>query len=312
MEIRQLEAFVAVADSGSFTAAGERVNLTQSTISQQIKALEEELGEALFVRGGRGVTLTAAGEQLMPHARLVLDALAEIGTLFSGPGRVPRGRLRVGAASMATAYLFAPLYERFIATHPHVQLLARATTTTDETIRQVLAGEIDVGFIAVPVSSQAVEVEHVAADEIVLVVGRNHEWASRASVTASELEGAPMIAFERGMSHRRTMDELFAEEGVTPQIVSETNDPQMVKSLVEIGLGIALIPRWAVSSEIADGRLHVLSLDGYSLVRNVSMIYLKRHTSAVRAFVEFCRVYKSSIATGTTPPPQKTKPARRS
>ena len=310
MEIRQLEAFLAIADTGSFTAAGERANLTQSTISQQIKGLEEELGESLFVRGGRGVRLTAAGEQLLPHARIVLDALDEIGALFSGPGRLPRGRLRVGAASMATAYLFAPLYERFIATHPFVQLLARATTTTDETIRQVLSGEIDVGFVAVPTSAPALEVEHIAADEIVLVVGRNHPWAGRGSVAPTDLEGVPMIAFERGMSHRRTMDELFAEVGVSPSIVSETNDPQMVKSLVEIGLGIALIPRWAVATDVASGRLDVVALEGYSLVRNVDMIYLKKHTSAVRVFVQFIREYKSSIETGTATP-EKTKPARR-
>lgn len=305
MEIRQIEAFVAVAETGSFTAAGERVNLTQSTISQQIKALEEQIGEALFVRGGRGVRLTDAGEELLPRARLVLDALDEIASIFRVKSRTPRGRLRVGAASMATAYLFAPIYERFIAAYPNVQLLVRATTTTDETLKQVVTGEIDVGFIAVDVVNQALEVETVATDEVVLVVGRSHPWADRTSVLAEELGGQPMIAFERGMSHRRTMDDLFAQIGIAPRIVSETNDPQMVKSLVEIGLGIALIPRWAVAQEAEAGRLRVLSLEGYSLLRDVNMIYLKRHTSAVRAFVEFCREYKSSIATGTSLRPEQ-------
>src|SRR5262245_20356865 len=243
MEIRQIEAFVAIAETGSFTAAGERVNLTQSTISQQIKSLEEQLGEALFVRGGRGVRLTDAGEQLLPRARLVLDALDQIASVFRVQGRTPPCRLRVGAASMATAYLFAPIYERFISSHPNVQLLVRATTTTDETLKQVVTGEIDVGFIAVDVTNQALEVEAVATDEIVLVVGPQHAWADRSSIAGNALGGQPMIAFERGMSHRRTTDALFAKLGVEPKIVSETNDPQMVKSLVEIGLGIAFIPR---------------------------------------------------------------------
>jgi len=297
MEIRQLEAFVAIAETGSFTAAGERVNLTQSTVSQQIKALEEGLGEALFIRGGRGVRLTDAGELLLPKARLILDAIDEIGAVFHVTGRSARGRLRVGAASMATAYLFAPLYERFIATHPNIQLLVRSTTTTEETLRQVLSGEIDVGFIAVPVTNATLVVEAVATDEVVLVVGPDHPWANRASIQAIELEGQPMVAFERGMSHRRTMDALFAEIGVAPQIVSESNDPQMVKSLIEIGLGIALIPRWAVAREAAAGRLRVLTLEGHRLVRDVNMIYLKRHTTAVRTFSEFCRQFKSSIGT---------------
>ena len=179
MEIRQFEAFVAIAETGSFTAAGERVSLTQSTVSQQIKALEEELGEALFVRGGRGVRLTDAGEHLLPKARLILDALDEIGATFKNSGRTTRGRLRVGAASMATAYLFAPLYERFIATHPTIQLLVRSTATTEETLRQVVSGEIDVGFIAVPVSNASLVVEVVTTDEVVLVVGPAHPWSGR-------------------------------------------------------------------------------------------------------------------------------------
>jgi DNA-binding transcriptional LysR family regulator len=249
--------------------------------------------------------LTHAGEELLPRARIILDALDEIAAVFRTPGRTPRGRLRVGAASMATAYLFAPIYERFISAHPNIHLLIRATTTTEETLKQVVSGEIDVGFIAVPVRHQALEVEPVATDEVVLVVGQSHPWAGRTSIEAAELEGQPMIAFERGMSHRRTMDELFAKVGAAPRIVSETNDPQMVKSLIEIGLGIALIPRWAVAREVEAGRLHVVSLEGHSFLRDVNMIYLKRHTTAVRAFIEFCRAYKSSIATGTTPERKK-------
>lgn len=298
MEVRQLEAFVAIAETGSFTAAAERVSLTQSTVSQQIKALEEELGEALFVRGGRGARLTDAGEHLLPRARIILDALDEIASAFKVLGRPARGRLRVGAASMATAYLFAPLYERFIATHPNIQLLVRSTTTTEETIRQVVSGEIDVGFIAVPASNNSLVVEVVATDEVVLVVGSAHPWADRTSIDPLELDGQPMVAFERGMSHRRTMDNLFAEIGVAPRIVSETNDPQMVKSLIEIGLGIALIPRWAVAREVAAGRLQVLTLGSHRLVRDVNMIYLKRHTTSVRTFTDFCRQFKSSIGTG--------------
>ena len=298
MEIRQFEAFVAIAETGSFTAAGERVSLTQSTVSQQIKALEEELGEALFVRGGRGVRLTDAGEHLLPKARLILDALDEIGATFKNSGRTTRGRLRVGAASMATAYLFAPLYERFIATHPTIQLLVRSTATTEETLRQVVSGEIDVGFIAVPVSNASLVVEVVTTDEVVLVVGPAHPWSGRSSIDPLELDGQPMVAFERGMSHRRTMDTLFAEISVSPRIVSETNDPQMVKSLIEIGLGIALIPKWAVAREVATGRLHVLTLGSHRLERDVNMIYLKRHTSSVRAFTDFCRQFKSTIGSG--------------
>ena len=291
MEIRQLEAFVAVVETGSFTAAAERVNLTQSTVSQQIKALEEELGEAVFVRGHRQAKLTEAGERLLPHARVVLDTLDGIAAEFSIRGKVPTGRLRLGASSMATSYLLPQVYEGFVRSNPGVQLLVRNTPTTDETVRQVVSGEIDVGFIAVPVVNQTLEAEPIATDEIILVVGRDHRWAGQTTVAASQLDGEPMVAFERGLSHRRTMDELLASVGAMPRIVSETNDPQIAKNLVQLGIGIALIPRWAVFE--SDG-LHVLKLDGMSLVRDVNIIYSKRHTSVVRAFVEFCRQYQRS------------------
>jgi DNA-binding transcriptional LysR family regulator len=174
VEIRQLEAFVAVAEAGSFTAAAERVNLTQSTVSQQIKALEEELGEALFLRGSRQARLTDAGERLLPNARIILETLDAVAVEFRVHGRTPTGRLRVGASAMASSYLFPELYEAFMRAFPNIQLLIRSTPTTDETVRQVVSGEVDIGFTAVPVLNQAIEAEPVATDEIVLVVGSEH------------------------------------------------------------------------------------------------------------------------------------------
>ena len=132
--------------------------------------------------------------------------------------------------------------------------------------------------------------------------------AAKIGSEAAERVGAPAVVGEilagilvgpsaLGLIGADEVLPVFAEIGVAPQIVSESNDPQMVKSLIEIGLGIALIPRWAVAREAAAGRLRVLTLEGHRLVRDVNMIYLKRHTTAVRTFSEFCRQFKSSIGT---------------
>jgi DNA-binding transcriptional LysR family regulator len=299
MDIRWLQCFVAVAESATFTAAAERLGLTQSTISVQVKALEQELGESLFARGNRRAQLTDAGARLLPHARALLDTVNDIHAEFSSTGAHPRGRLRLGAASMASALLLNRLFETFLVAYPDLTLHIHSTPTTDDTVRQVLAGELDVGFIAVPVTNQHLVLEPVATDDVVLVVGSEHPWADRRSVHSGELTGQTFIAFEQGMSHRRTMDELLARVGASVNIKCETNDPQMVKHLVGRSLGIALIPRWAVGADARAGNLHILALEDENLVRDVNMIYLRRHTSVTRVFVAFCRRYKSTINTGS-------------
>src|SRR5438552_5172067 len=134
MEMSQLRTFRVVAETLNFTRASERLNLTQSAVSHQIKSLEEELGEPLFIRGKRGVSVSQAGKIALEHAANILDEADILREHVFGREHSPVGRVRAAAATQAFVHLFAPLFESFMRTHPGVEVSFRTTVTTDQTV----------------------------------------------------------------------------------------------------------------------------------------------------------------------------------
>jgi DNA-binding transcriptional LysR family regulator len=288
MELTQLRTFRVVAETLNFTRAGERLHLTQSAVSQQIKALEEELGEPLFIRSKRGVRLSRAGQEALEHAVKILDLAEELRERVSGRRGPLTGHVKVAAATQAFAQLFAPLFESFMRTHPGVDLTFRSTASTDQTISAIEEGTADVGFAALPVYSPSVKLQPLFEDELLLVVGHAHRLAGHDSVTLEELRGEPWILLERGASIRRATDSFFHEVGVEPALALESNDTYFIKLMVERGMGISLLPAWVVRDEVAWGWLVRLRIEGHRLRREVAALCLGRfQPAASRAFLEF-------------------------
>jgi DNA-binding transcriptional LysR family regulator len=277
-----------VAETLNFTRAAERLGLTQSAVSHQIKSLESELGEPLFVRGKRGVKLSHAGRSVLDRAARILDEAEGLKEHLVGRGRLPTGRVRAAAATQAFVHLFAPLFESFMRAHPGVDLSFRSTVSTEQTVADILNGAADVGFASLPVYSPALKVSDLFRDELVLVVGPAHPLAGRASAGVEDIRGERLILFERGASIRRASDEFFHEVGLEPAHALESNDTYFIKLMVERGLGISLLPAWAVRDEVAWGWLARLRIDGHRLRRSVAAISLARfQPAATRAFLEF-------------------------
>lgn len=288
MELNHLRTLRTVAETLSFTRAAERLGLTQSAVSHQVKALEAELGEPLFLRVKRGVLLSEAGKLALQYATRILDEVEMLRERLSGPGQPLAGRVRAAAATQAFVYLFAGLFESFMKAHPQVELTFRTTVSTDQTVADILNGAADVGFAALPVYSPALQVNELFEDELLLVVSPGHRLAAARSASAADLERERLILFERGTSIRRATDQFFQQVKVRPALALETNDTYFVKLMVEHGLGISLLPAWAVREEVAARRLVQLPLEGRRLRRSVSVISLGRFpASATRAFVEF-------------------------
>lgn len=288
MELWQLRSFCEIAETLNFTKASEKLHLTQSAVSHQIKALEKELGVQLFIRAKRGVILTEAGKVALEYAKKIIRDAEEMYEVVAGRERALVGTVRVAAATQALVYLFAPLFEDFMDSHESVELVFRTTTTTEQTVENVLEGLIDVGFASLAVYSPVLRVTPLFTDELVLVVGKKHELAGRKTVAAVELEKERWILFERGASIRRATDGFFKDLGVEPEKALESNDTYFVKLMIEHGLGISLMPSWAVREEVKNGKLAQLKIDSHELKRSVAMVSLKRAQSApIRAFVEF-------------------------
>jgi LysR family cyn operon transcriptional activator len=287
VDLGQLRTLRTVTETLSFTRAAERLGLTQSAVSHQMKSLENELGEPLFLRVKRGVVLSEAGKVALQYAGRILDESEALRARL-GSGQPLSGRVRAAAATQAFVHLFAGLFESFMKAHPHVELSFRTTVSTDQTVADILAGAADVGFAALPVYSPALRVTELFEDELFLVVSPLHRLARKRVARVADLAGERLILFERGTSIRRATDEFFQRVRLRPALALETNDTFFVKLMVEHGLGLSLLPAWAVREEVAAGRLVRLRLRGHRLRRTVSIVSLGRFPAhATRVFLDF-------------------------
>lgn len=296
MELSQLRTFRVVAETLNFTRAAERLHLTQSAVSHQIKALEKELGEPLFIRTKRGVKVSQVGKVALEHADRILDEAEAMREHVSGREHTAIGRVRAAAATQAFVHLFAPLFESFMRKHPRIELSFRTTVSTDQTVTDILDGAADVGFASVPVYSPTLHVTELFEDELVLVVGKNHPLADQLEVTVEQLEGERLILFERGASIRRTTDAFLKQANLRLKPALESNDTYFIKLMVEHGLGVSLLPGWAVRDEVLAEKLARLQIADHHLRRKVAMLSLGRFLpSPTRLFLEYILQNKSRL-----------------
>jgi DNA-binding transcriptional LysR family regulator len=288
MELWQLRTFKVVAETLSFTRAAERLNLTQSAVSHQIKALESELGEPLFIRAKRGVKLSQAGKTALAYADRMLDEADELKERLSGRERAPMGRVRAAAATQAFVHLFAPLFESFMRKFPGVDLTFRTTVSTEQTVTDILNGAADVGFASMPVYSPALQVTELFEDELIVVVAPAHPLAGTGAIEVAQLEKEKFILFERGASIRFATEAFFKRVKIQPTLALESNDTYFIKLMVAHGIGISLLPSWTIREEVEAGKLAALRIEGQELRRSVAMVSLSQfQPSSTRAFLTF-------------------------
>jgi len=302
MELSQLRTFREVAEALSFTRASQKLNLTQSAVSHQIKALERELGEPLFVRAKRGVKLSEAGRLALDYAGRILEEADALRELISGREHEPRGRVRAAAATQAFVHLFANLFESFMREHEQIELSFRTTASTEQTVADILGGAAEVGFASLPVYSPALQVTELFEDELVLVVGARHRLAGKGGVATGDIKRERFILFEHGASIRRATDAFFSRVDLRPDLALESNDTYFIKLMVEHGLGISLMPSWAVREETQGGKLSPLRIEGHQLTRTVALVALGRfQPSPTRAFIAYVLSHKDELQRAARP-----------
>ena len=255
MEIRQLRAFVAIAESGTFTAGALRVHVTQAAISMQIRQLETEIGAKVFVRAPRHVILTEAGEQLLRRARHILRehdaALDEIAELAGAE----RGRLRIGSASaMVLTEQLPAILKELRKQHPAADI-AVTSGTSEVLVDQILAGEVDVAFVSLPVDVRGIKTERLSQDQLVAIASPRHKLSKQKTISAYTLAGERLILGERGGNTRRLIDQFFAQAGVTLRVAMELSRQQAIKRMVEEDMGVGIVPLQSVKEEVEKGKL---------------------------------------------------------
>jgi DNA-binding transcriptional LysR family regulator len=274
MDLRQLEILQAIAETGSFTACGRKLHVSQSAISRQILLLEEELGEPLFLRVGRQVRMTPAAESLVQLGqRVFLDVRETVGAITDRT-RELRGTLRLSGGMTVCLYVFPPLLKRLRRVHP--QLDVRLTVATaGRSVQEIRGGRVDAGLLTLPVEESDLVTVPVLREELLLVTTPTHPLARRRKVTPRDLDGQPFVLFEVGSATRKVIDQFFATEKIEPTIVMDTENVEIIKAMVKTGMGIGIVPYQSVAREVRAGQFFCARVEGHELVRETGWVYAR-------------------------------------
>jgi DNA-binding transcriptional LysR family regulator len=291
MEIRQLKAFLAIAEAKTFTAGARRVNVTQAAISMQIKQLEDEVGLQLFTRTPRRVIMTEAGEYLLERARKILrehdNALAEIAELAGAE----HGRLRIGSASAEFATQQLPhILQSIREKYPNAELAVTAGTS-QKLVEKIMHGEIDIAFVSLPVENSSITTDLLFSDEIVAIAHPSHPSANERYISAAALAGEKLILGERGGNTRRMIDDFFNAANVRPNIVMELSRQEAINQMVENNLGVGTAGAKTIANEVREGRLVSWMIEGAEINWELGLARLRGgyFSPIEKEFVALCK-----------------------
>ncbi len=274
MENFRLKVFRTVAEHLNFRRAAEDLFLTQPAVTQQIKALEDEVGLPLFDRAGGRVRLTAVGEILLRYA-LQLKAIADeaVQAIAEESGEFA-GRLSIGASQTIGQYLLPNLMAGFLREHPRVDLTAMSGNT-EEVLEALTQHTIDLALIEGPARRRDVVVEPFLEDHMVLVAPTGHEWTEHA-ISLEVLATGALLMREQGSGSRRVVEEALAAAGLRLKdlrVRMTLDSTEGLLSAVEAGLGVTFVSRWAVRNQLTLGTLKVVSVKGLRMPRMFSIVY---------------------------------------
>ncbi|HEX3102119.1 MAG TPA: LysR family transcriptional regulator [Pyrinomonadaceae bacterium] len=291
MEIRQLKAFLAIAEAKTFTAGARRVNVTQAAISMQIRQLEDEVGLPLFTRTPRRVIMTEAGEYLLDRARKILrehdTALAEIAEL----GGVEHGRLRIGSASAEFAAQQLPgILQGLRKKFPNSEIAVSAGTSL-MLVEKIMHGEIDIAFVSLPVENSSITTDLLFSDEIVAIAHPTHPMGKEKYISAAALAGEKLILGERGGNTRRMIDDFFNAANVRPHVIMELSRQEAVNQMVEANLGVGTAGQKTIADEIREGRLVSWLIEGAEINWELGLARLRGgyFSPIAKEFVSLCK-----------------------
>jgi DNA-binding transcriptional LysR family regulator len=274
MDLRQLEIIRAIADSGSFTAAGEKLHVSQSAISRQILLLEDELGEPVFHRIGRRIRITPAGESLLQLSHRVFQDLQDTVSAISDKRESLRGTIRLVGGMTVCLYVFPVLLSEVRKIHPNLDMKV-TVGSAERSIAMLRSGAGDLGLLTLPVETSDLVSVPVLQEELLLVTYPTHPLAKKKTITPLDLDKQPFVLFETGSITRRLVEAFFARERIGPEIIMETENVEIIKAMVRSGLGISIIPWQAAAADVRTKQLFCSRVSGTSLERQTGWLYPK-------------------------------------
>jgi DNA-binding transcriptional LysR family regulator len=291
MDLRQLEIIRAIAETGSFTAAGEKLHVSQSAISRQVLILEDELGEPVFHRIGRRIRITAAGESLLQLSHRLFRDLQDTVSAISDTRESLRGSIGLVGGMTVCLYVFPALLAEVRRIHPNLDM--RVTVgSTQRSIEMLRSGTGDLGLLTLPIEASDLVSVPLLQEELLLVTYPSHPLAAQQRIVPADLEKQPFVLFETGSITRRIVEDFFAREHITPPVIMETENVEIIKAMVRSGLGISIVPWQAAAADVATRQLFCSRIAGVSLDRQTGWLYPKMGRLP-RAVTEVIRVFET-------------------
>ena len=276
LNFHQLRIFYAAARHRSFSRAAEALEISQPSVSIQVRELEKTLSMPLFHRRNRGIRLTEAGETVYGYVHRIFSLSSEMQEAIQDIQGLGVGHLTLGASTTPGEYILPVAIGRFRQQYPGVQVELKISNTRS-IVSQILQRELDLGMIGSQLEGGGEELETstYAMDEIVLVTSPNHPLAQRGKLTLGEVMEAGLVIREEGSATRMTAEECLAHHGIEPKIAIELGSNQAVKLAAGAGVGVGVISSYGIVAELKAGLLQVLDVEGWHCVRPLTLVYLR-------------------------------------
>lgn len=286
MTLTQLRSFIAVARHNGFTAAARALRTSQTTITSQIQALEEEHGVRLFDRRGRSIKLTPVGEEFLQLARQMMELEDDAARLLKDSGALRHGALKIGAVS---PFHVIEMIETFHGRYPDIYL-SMALGNSEEVLRNLDDYACEVGVVARNTDDPRYYMQHYASYPVIAFVHRDHRLAKRSAIELTDLAKERLLMREAGSTTRRALEVAFAGIGARARVSMEIGSREALREAVIRGLGIGTVSQ---SEYVPDGRLHPLPITGAPVDTHIYVCCLRerRRSRLVAAFFE--AVFKS-------------------
>ena len=303
MHLNQLWVFYQVAKHKSFSQAAEALFLSQPSVSNQIKLLEETCGLKLFDRSGRSVELTSTGEILLSYAERIFSLAKEADSVIEEIKGLKAGGIRISASNTLGAYYLPDILDLFRKKHPQIEI--RMNVGYTQTVAEdVLAFRSDLGLIGREVAHPNIVVIPLWEEELVLIVPPDHPFAGCREIDLAELQGQPFIMSGKGSGVREITEKILAEAKVSARVVMELGENEAMKRAVASGLGITLISATVARRELEAGQIRAVRLPGARILRKFNIIHHKDKyiSKLIRAFMDEALRFP---VTGNRPPPEE-------
>ena len=285
MQLESLKMFCDVVETGSFSRAAQLNHVTQSAVSQQIRALENRYEQKLLSRSARQVTPTPAGERLFRGCKEILARFGEVEQEIREQSAEVVGTCTVSTIYSVGLHELQNIQKRLLKTHPKVnmRLIYRRS---DQVYDDVILGAAEIGVVAYPQPRAGVDVVPFRDDRLAVVCAPSHPLAGKSKISLTALSEIPFIAFDREAPTRKALDRIFREKGVELEPVMEMDNVETIKRAVEMGVGVSILPAATVQHEVSQGTLVARPFADGNYTRPIGLLvrkgkYLDRASQAV-------------------------------